>query len=55
MHDWGDFIIKDGTIITHATSGNPYSNQYIHVAMQNNTTTTYAGNAETAGQLGANI
>jgi hypothetical protein len=53
MHDWGDFIIKDGTIITHATSGNVNNNQYIHVAMQNNTSTTYAGSAETAGQLGA--
>jgi hypothetical protein len=53
MHDWGDFIVKDGTIITHATSGSLTSNQYIHVDMQNNTTTTYTGNAEVAGQLGA--
>jgi hypothetical protein len=53
MHDWGDFIIKDGTIITHATSGSLSSNQYIHVNMQNNTATTYTGNAEIAGQLGA--
>jgi hypothetical protein len=53
MHDWGDFIIKDGTIITHATSGSISNNQYLHVNMQNNTVTTYAGNAEIAGQLGA--
>lgn len=53
MHDWGDFIVRDGTIITHATSGSLSSNHYIHVAMQNNTVTTYTGNAEIAGQLGA--
>jgi hypothetical protein len=53
MHDWGDFIVKDGTIITHATSGSLSNNQYIHVSMQDNTATTYAGNAEIAGQLGA--
>jgi hypothetical protein len=52
LHDWGDFVVKDGTIITHATTTNTSQNHYIHVAMQNNTTTTYTGNAETAGQLG---
>ena len=53
MHDWGDFIVKDGTIITHATSGSLSNNQYLHIGMQNNTVTTYAGNAEIAGQLSA--
>ena len=53
MHDWGDFIVKDGTIITHATSGSLSNNQYLHVNMQTSTVTTYAGNAEIAGQLGA--
>lgn len=53
MHDWGDFIVKDGTIITHATSGSLSNNQYLHVNMQTSAVTTYAGNAEIAGQLGA--
>jgi hypothetical protein len=51
-HDWGDFIVKDSTIITHATSATTNNNQYIHVKMQSNTSTVYGGNAETAGQLG---
>jgi hypothetical protein len=52
LHDWGDFIVKDSTIITHATTVTTNNNQYIHVMMQSNTSTVYAGNAETAGQLG---
>lgn len=52
LHDWGDFVVKDSTIITHATTATSANNQYLHVRMQSNTTTTYAGNAETAGQLG---
>lgn len=51
MHDWGDFIVKDGIIITHATSGSGTNNQYIHFDMHTGVATTYAGNAESAGQL----
>jgi len=50
-HDWGDFIIKDGMIISQAINGFS-SNHYKHVNMQTNTVTTYAGNAESAGQMG---
>ena len=52
MHDWGDFVVKDGMIISHATSGSTAANQYIHYNMQTGAATTYAGNAESAGQLG---
>lgn len=51
-HDWGDFVIKDGTLISHATSGSSANNQYIHYNMQTGVATTYAGNAESSGQLG---
>jgi hypothetical protein len=52
QHDWGDFIIKDGTIITQGTNTNVNQNQYVHYNMQTGAGTAYAGNAETAGQLG---
>jgi hypothetical protein len=51
MHDWGDFVVKDGIIITHATSGSATNNQYIHYNMHTGVATTYSGNAESAGQL----
>lgn len=51
-HDWGDFVIKDGTVISHATSGSATNNQYIHYNLQTGASTTYAGNAEASGQMG---
>ncbi len=51
LHDWGDFVTKDGTIITHATNAFT-SNHYIHYTMQTGASVTYSGTAETAGQLG---
>ena len=50
-HDWGDFVIKDGVIITHATGPTTTSNGYIHYTMQTGASTPYAGNAVVAGQL----
>lgn len=50
-HDWGDLTIKDGNLITHATSGSSTNNQYIHYNMLTGASTTYSGNAEAAGQL----
>ena len=52
VHDWGDFVIKDGIIISHASTINATTNHYIHYNMQTGTATIYAGNAETAGQMG---
>ena len=53
IYDWGDFSIKDGALISHATIGNlTATNQYIHYNMERGTATTYTGNAETAGQIG---
>ena len=49
VHDWGDFVIKDGVIISHGT--NATSNQYVHYNMQTGSATTYSGDATTAGQL----
>ena len=53
-HDWGDFITKDGTIITHAsTLLIPYQSTWIHFNMTTSTATnTYPGYADTSGQLG---
>src|SRR4030095_15260918 len=51
-HDWGDFIIKDGLIITHATGPTPALNHYIHYNLQTGASTTYAGSAGVAGQVG---
>lgn len=51
-HDWGDFIIKDGVIITHATGATNTSNHYIHYNMQTGAGTYFAGSASVAGQLG---
>ncbi len=51
-HDWGDIIVKDGILISHATSGSATNNQYIHYDLQTGGATTYAGNAEASGQLG---
>lgn len=52
LHDWGDIVVRDGSIISHATSGSASNNQYIHFNMQTGAATTYAGNAESSGQLG---
>jgi len=51
-HDWGDFAIKDGIMITHATGLTSGNNRYVHFNMQTGASTTYAGNAESAGQIG---
>ena len=52
-HDWGDMVIKDGILISHATYESPAStNIYTHYNMQTGTATTYTGEASTAGQLG---
>jgi hypothetical protein len=54
-HDWGDFITKDGTIITHASTRitPTYQSQWIHFNMTTSTATnTYNGYADTSGQLG---
>lgn len=49
--DWGDFVIKDGIIISHTANGFS-SNHYIHFNMQTSQAYTYSGTAESAGQLG---
>jgi len=54
-HDWGDFITKDGTIITHASTriSPSYQSQWIHFNMTTSTATnTYNLYADTSGQLG---
>jgi hypothetical protein len=51
-HDWGDFAIKDGMMITHATGLTSGNNRYVHFNMQTGASTTYMGNAESAGQIG---
>ena len=54
-HDWGDFITKDGTIITHASTRltPSYQSQWIHFNMTTSTATnTYNLYADTSGQLG---
>ncbi len=51
-HDWGDFAIKDGLMITHATGPVIAQNRYVHFNMQTGASTVYVGNAETAGQIG---
>jgi hypothetical protein len=52
-HDWGDFILKDGTIITHATGPTTSSNHYIHYNMQTGASASYNSPvAIVAGQLG---
>ncbi len=54
-HDWGDFIIKDGTIITHASNliSPSYQSSWIHFNMTTSSATnTYTGYADTSGQLG---
>jgi hypothetical protein len=51
-HDWGDFIIKDGVFITHATGPTTASNHYIHYNLQTGAATTYTGSASVAGQFG---
>jgi hypothetical protein len=51
-HDWGDFVIKDGTLITHATGPTTGSNHWIHYNMQTGAATSYAGSAIVAGQVG---
>jgi len=54
-HDWGDFIMKDGTIITHASNQitPSYQSSWTHFDMTTSTATnTYTGYADTSGQLG---
>ena len=54
-HDWGDFVIKDGTIITHASNliSPSYQSSWVHFDMNTSTATnTYTGYADTSGQLG---
>ena len=54
-HDWGDFVTKDGTIITHASTRitPSYQSQWIHFNMTTSTATnTYNLYADTSGQLG---
>ena len=54
LHDWGDFVIKDGTLITHGTAGTVLAptNNYIHYDMTSGASTSYAGSSSIAGQLG---
>ena len=54
-HDWGDFIIRNGTIVSHASSliFPTYQSSFVHFNMQTETiTNTYTAYADTAGQLG---
>ena len=52
-HDWGDFILKDGMMITHATGPVAASNHYTHYNLQTGASTTYNSPvAIVAGQLG---
>lgn len=54
-HDWGDFIIKNGVIQTHASNVifPAYGSLFNHVTMTTNTTTaSYTTYVDTAGQLG---
>jgi GEVED domain/Secretion system C-terminal sorting domain len=51
-HDWGDFAIKDGIMITHATGLTSGNNRYVHFNMQTGASTTFVGTAESAGQIG---
>lgn len=54
-HDWGDFVTKDGTIITHASTRitPSYQSQWIHFNMTTSiATNTYNLYADTSGQLG---
>jgi hypothetical protein len=53
-HDWGDFITRDGTLVTHASNWiTPYQSTFVHYNMQTGQTiNTYSGYIDTAGQLG---
>ena len=54
-HDWGDFVIKDGSIITHASTliSPSYQSTWVHFDMNTSTATnTYNGYIDTSGQLG---
>jgi len=51
-HDWGDFVIKDGVLYTHATGPTTASNHFIHYNMQTGAATSYTGSASVAGQFG---
>ena len=54
-HDWGDFITKDGTIITHSSTriSPSYQSNWVHFNMTTSTpTNTYTAYADTSGQLG---
>ena len=53
-HDWGDFVTKDGTIITHASNLiTPYQSGWTHFNLATSTVTnTYTGYIDTAGQIG---
>jgi hypothetical protein len=54
-HDWGDFITRNGTIVTHASNllFPSYQSTWVHFNMQTGTATnTYTGYTDTAGQIG---
>jgi hypothetical protein len=53
-HDWGDFITRNGTIVTHASNYiTPYQSMFHHFNMQTSQiTNTYTSYIDTAGQLG---
>jgi len=54
-HDWGDFITKDGSIITHSSTRitPSYQSNWVHFDMTTSTATNiYTGYADTSGQLG---
>src|SRR5688572_9034704 len=53
-HDWGDFIAKNGTLITHATNNTtPYRSTWIHFDMTtSNATNIYPAYADSGAQLG---
>ena len=53
-HDWGDFVIKDGILISHATfepASLSSTNIYTHYNLQTGTGTTYNGDNTVSGQL----
>ena len=54
-HDWGDIIIKDGLLISHATyepAALSSTNIYTHFNLETGTAITYSGDNTVAGQLG---
>jgi len=53
-HDWGDFIIKNGLLESHASNmiSPSYQSQFVHYNLQSGAATTYTGYADTSGQIG---